>query len=247
MGKKILSILVFFIIVIILFGTFLIFSFLLEKKETNLMSKTGTIELSNSFVKSNANDISLVNIIQSSLNSFYSIPISHKPFENQLSKEEALKVYKSTLTEFIKKGIILDIPNIEEKIENEENFFMDLETRSDDNYQFDPSNSTWSIYYSNDKFYVYMRLNAITGYVLKLSAIYMNYEEESINNTKPIEEILELYLEYLKLEDLKTEIIKNDENEARCKLSGTNIYLVVDKFIGDKKYDLGIDFINILQ
>ena len=90
MGKKILSILVFFIIVIILFGTFLIFSFLLEKKETNLMSKTGTIELSNSFVKSNANDISLVNIIQSSLNSFYSIPISHKPFENQDRKSTRL-------------------------------------------------------------------------------------------------------------------------------------------------------------
>lgn len=247
MGKRILSILVFFIIVIILFGTFLIFSFLLEKKETNLMSKTGTIELSNSFVKSNANDISLVNIIQNSLNSFYSIPISHKPFENQLSKEEALKVYKSTVTEFIKKGIILDIPNIEEKIENEENFFIDLETRSDDNYQFDPSNSTWSILYRDDKFYIYMRLNAITGYVLRLSVIYADNEEELINNTRAIEEILELYLEYLKLDDLKTEIIKNNENEARCKLSGTNIYLVVNKFIECKNYNLRIDFTSMVQ
>lgn len=244
MSKKLLPLLIIVIAIIILFGNFILFSFLLEKSENELIEKTGRIELSKKYIKSDSTNVSLIDIITNTASSL-SYGISHQPFENQLSMNEAMQISKSTIIKFIQNGIILNINDIEKKIENEKNYSLSLRTKIEDN--INPLYSLWYIEYNDDKLHIYIHLNAITGNVLKL-LVMENFENSKQNlNIKSEEEILNLYLEYLKLEDLKTDLSVYDENYARCRLKDTNVYLTTSYVLNEKNYYLSIGFTNDIQ
>lgn len=248
MYKKLLPLLIIVIAIVLLFGIFSFFNFLLEKSEDELIQKIGSIELPKKYKNTDTTDVSLIDIIT---NTDFSVAysISHQPFENQLSMNEALQISKSTIMEFIQNGIILNANDIENRIENEKNYSLSLHTRIDN---INPLYSLWYIKYDDDKLHIYIYLNAITGNILKLLVIEDDLENSKQNlNIKSQEEILNLYVEYLKLEDLKTDLsVYNlyDETYATCKLKNTNMYLTTSSYIlNEKNYYLSISFTNDTQ
>ncbi len=246
MYKKLQPLIIIVIAVIILLGNFIFFNFLLDKKEEELIEKTGRIELSKNYIKSNSTDASLIDVIT---NIAYpsSYGISHQPFENQLSMKEAIQISKSTIIKFIQNGIILDISDIQKRITNEKNYTSNLSTKADNTMQLNPLYSLWDIKYNDDNSWVYISLNAITGDVLKL-LVKEDFEDSKQNlNIKSAEEILNLYLEYLKLEDLKTDFLKFDKTYARCKIKDTDVCLIVSYMIDEKSYHLDISFATYTQ
>jgi len=167
MCKKLLLLLIIVISIIILFGNFVFFNFLLKKGEDELIQKTGSIGLSKSYIKSDYTDVSLIDIIANTASPL-SYGISHQPFENQLSMKEAIQISKSTIIKFVQNGIILDINDIEKRIENEKNYSLSLNTKIEN---INPLYSLWYIKYDDDKLHIYIYLNAITGDILKLLVI----------------------------------------------------------------------------
>ena len=216
---------------------------LLEKSEERLIQKTGKIELPKDYKKTDTTDVSLIDIITNTTDSsIAAYGISHQPFENQLSMNEALQISKNTILKFIQNGIILNANNIKNRIENEKNYSLSLNTKIEN---INPLYSLWYIKYDDDKLHIYIYLNAITGDILKLLVIEDLENSEQNLNIKSQEEILNLYLEYLKLEDLKTEYNLYDETYARCKLKNTNIYLTTSYMLNEKNYYyLSIGFTN---
>ncbi len=244
MYRKFLPLLIISIAVIILFGNFILFDFLLEKTEDELIGKTGIIKLSNNYVKSSSTDVSLIDVITNLVHSS-SYGIVHQPFENQLSKKEAIQISKSTIIKFIQNGIILNNNDIEKRITNEKNYSATLNTKADNTIQLNPLYSLWHITYSDDDLKIYICLSATTGDVLNL--VVSENLENSIQNSNVLtaEECLNLYLEYLKLEDLKIDFIKYEETYARCKLKDTNnVYLIVSYMLDKKMYYLNMSFSN---
>ncbi len=242
MYKKLLSLLILLITIIILIGNFIFFNFLLEKKEEELIKKTGRIELSKNDIKSNSTDISLINIIKNVASSYSFYGISHQPFENQLSMKEAVQISKSTIIKFIQNGIILDTNDIKKKVANEKNYNSNLSTRADNTMQLNPLYSLWSITCNDDNLYIHIYLNATTGDVLYLS-VHQHFKKSKQNlNIKSAEEVLNLYLEYLKLEYLKTDFSKQNNTYAKCKLKDTNVYLTVAHILDNENYYLDISF-----
>lgn len=246
MCKKLLLLLIIVISIIILFGNFVFFNFLLKKGEDELIQKTGSIGLSKSYIKSDYTDVSLIDIIANTASPL-SYGISHQPFENQLSMKEAIQISKSTIIKFVQNGIILDINDIEKRIENEKNYSSSLSTKVDNTIQLNPLYSLWFIKYDDDKLHIYLYLNAVTGDVLRLVVTEEIENSQQNLNVKSQEEILNLYLEYLKLEDLKTDLSVYNELYARCRLKDTNICLDTSYMFDKKNYYLNIGFTNDTQ
>lgn len=246
MRKKLLPLLIVPIAIMVLFGNFIFFNFLLKKSENDLIEKTGKIELSKHYIKTDSPDISLIDIIANTVPSQYYM-IEHQPFENQLSMNEAIQVSKGTIKKFIQNGIILNTNDIEKRIENEENYSLHLHTQVNSIVQLNPLYSSWYIEYDDNKLHMNIKLNAVTGDILRLSVIESLENNEQNLNIKSKEEILDIYLTYLKLENLKTDVSTYNDMLSRCKLKDTNIDLTVSYSFDEKNYYLSIVFTNNTQ
>ena len=158
---------------------------------------------------------------------------------------EAIQISKSTIIKFVQNGIILNTNDIERRIENEENYTLSLSTNvADHTIQLNPLYSLWYIEYTDDKLHIFIYLNAITGDILRLIILEDLENSEQNLKIKSQKEVLNLYLEYLKLENLKTDFSADNESYAKCRLKNTNIYLTISSTISKKNYYLSINFTN---